>query len=456
MPHPRTATSFSSLLVLVLSASSAFAQAGTWVDRGVPQPFACSGSLVGFDRARGETVWFGGSGCQETWVWNGAGWQQRAIASPQPPYACVGVYDSVRQVVVAVSGNHSTGLQTWEWDGASWQQAGGGPSPRSAFGMAFDAARGVTVLFGGNQGNTTASVAETWTWDGVTWTLAMVGGPVPRSSPGMTFDSQLQTVLLFGGEGQQFGQPIFFGDTWEWNGSQWLAHFPVVGPTPRRAPGVLAYDRLRDRTVLQGGSDGNGLLSDTWEWNGSAWTQVQPLGVPVGASIGMVHDDLRGVMVLPTIPNTTWEYVPGNAVAATFATFGSGCPGPAGVPTLTNQAGSLPRIGSTLHLHLANLPASLSNLPIGFLGFDATSWGGIPLPLSLTPFGFPGCEALLAPARTDGLVNVAGSADWAIALPMNALALGFEFYVQGAVLAPGWSVGGLVFSNAGHAVVGSP
>jgi hypothetical protein len=63
---------------------------------------------------------------------------------------------------------------------------------------------------------------------------------------------------------------------------------------------------------------------------------------------------------------------------------------------------------------------------------------------------------MLAPIRSDGLTNVNGAADWNVALPLNALALGLDIYFQGAVLVPGWNPGGLVFSNGGHAVVGSP
>jgi len=413
--------------------------------------------LLAFDRARGESVWFGSAGCQETWLWNGTTWQQRTVLPSPPAAALVGTYDSSRQVVVAVSGDQSTGLQTWEWNGAIWQLRGTGPSPaRRSFGLAFDEAHGVTVLFGGNAGNESNSFGETWTWNGTTWTLVMQGGPIPRSSPGMTFDVQRQTVLLFGGIGQYNGQPTFFGDTWEWNGAQWIAHFGIAGPSPRRANSRLVHDRLRNRTVLHGGSNGMSTLQDTWEWNGSAWTQLNPQGVPATFLVGLVHDDGRGVLVTVNDSYATWEYVPGATVPATFTSYGTGCAGPAGVPSLGNVAGSLPRIGSTLQLRLTNLPSSPFNVPIGFLGFDATTWSGLPLPLSLTPLGFTGCDALLAPISSDGLTNVAGVANWNIALPMSTFALGFDIYFQGAVFVPGWNPGGFVFSNGGHAVVGSP
>jgi hypothetical protein len=374
-----------------------------------------------------------------------------------PPGFGMGAYDSARQVIVAVLGTHSTGLQTWEWNGATWQQRGTGPQPaRHSFGLAFDAARGVTVLFGGNAGLDEDSFADTWTWNGTAWTQVMNGGPMPRSSPGMVFDVQRQTVVLFGGKGQFGGQGAFFADTWEWNGSQWVAHFGVVGPSPRRAAVNLVHDAQRNRTVLHGGSDGTGSLNDTWEWNGSAWSQLQPQGVPGGYLAGMVQDDARGVIVAIVGQNGTWEYVPGSAVPATFTSFGSGCAGPAGVPSLSAVAGSLPRIGTTLQLRLTNLPPSFLNVPLGFLGFDATTWSGVPLPLSLTPLGFTGCEALLAPVRADGLTNMSGVANWNVVLPMSAFAIGVDVFFQGAVLVPGWNPGGLVFSNGGHAVVGTP
>ena len=40
--------------------------------------------------------------------------------------------------------------ETWEWDGSAWTlRASDGPSPRYDHAMAYDSARGVTVLFGG-------------------------------------------------------------------------------------------------------------------------------------------------------------------------------------------------------------------------------------------------------------------------------------------------------------------
>lgn len=436
------------------------AQNGVWVDRGVaPSTPSCQGSLLGFDPVRRETVWFGRLGCRETWLWNGTSWSNRTPAVNPPAQVCAGAFDTTRQVLVAVFGNQSTGLQTWEWNGVVWQlRQNGGLQPRQAFGLAFDAARNVTVLFGGYAGND-YGFADTWAWNGTNWTQVMFGGPSPRWSVGMSYDPQNQVVLLFGGEGRINGNQAVHGDTWEWNGIYWLNHFGLPGPPARRAAGRLVRDGVQQRTLLYGGSTLTSTLFDTWSWDGSAWTQLAVTGDPGAGAAELVFDDARGVFVTTrewAAPNTTWELVAGPTVPASWNEYGAGCPGPAGVPHLGNIAGSLPRIGTTLHLQLTNLPPSFINVPIGFFGFDAASWNGLPLPLSLAPLGFPGCSSLLAPASSEGLTNVGGVAAWDVPLPMNALALGAHVYFQAAVLVPGWNPGGFVFSNGGHAVVGTP
>jgi hypothetical protein len=442
------------LAALFLPLASTTAQGGVWVNRATaPGVASCNGEFMVYDAARQETIWFGRFTCRQTWSWNGSTWTQRATAAAPPATVGKGAFDSVRNVIVAVFGGLSSPLETWEWNGVAWTQRPTAPFPsRYSFGLAFDAARNVTVLFGGRDG-TENGFADTWAWNGTAWTQVWLGGPTPRWSSGMTYDVQRQKVVLFGGLGPVNGTATSLGDTWEWNGSYWFNHFGVVGPSPR-ADARLAYDSRRQRTLLYGGYAA-GLFQQTWEWNGSAWTQLAPTGTPGQVPTELAYDAARDVFVTMT-SGTTWEYVPDNTVPATFSSYGAGCAGPNGIPVLTNVAGSLPRIGSTLQLRLTNLPPSLLNVPLGFIGFDASSWNGIPLPLSLTLLGFPGCDALLAPIRSDALFNNSGTADWNIALPMNALGLGLHVYFQAAVLVPGWNAGGFVFSNGGHAVLGSP
>src|SRR5262245_25675776 len=79
-------------------------------------------------------------------------------------------FDSARNVAVMFGGNDSSySGETWEYASATGQwtlRASTGPSPRIAAAMAYDAARGVTVLFGGSTA-TNVDNGETWEWDGV-------------------------------------------------------------------------------------------------------------------------------------------------------------------------------------------------------------------------------------------------------------------------------------------------
>jgi hypothetical protein len=60
--------------------------------------------------------------------------------------------------------------ETWEFDGMAWKQVYPlvSPTPRLAYAMAFDEARGVTVLFGGRT-QEGVLLNDLWEYDGVTW-----------------------------------------------------------------------------------------------------------------------------------------------------------------------------------------------------------------------------------------------------------------------------------------------
>lgn len=441
-----------------VAGGAANAQAPTWTQRQAPMPLSLCGGEVAYDAARAETMLVTGTGCNQVWTWNGVTWTQRTTPAGAPMVAVRLCYDSGRQRLVAVFGNQSTGLQTWEWNGTQWSLgATGGLPARQGFGLAYDAARAVTVLFGGYDGSS-HGYTDTWTWNGQTWTQVGNGGPTPRWNTTMVFDDQSQSVVLFGGEGHNSSSSFVSGDTWEWNGSQWIAHFGLPGPPARRNHG-MAYDSDRRRVVLFGGGTLQNSLTDTWEWNGSAWAQLAPVGNPGTGTSGLAYDLARGVMVTwrgVQNPSTTWEYVAGPGVPATFAVYGAGCLGPNGVPALTPVGGSVPRIGSTLQLQVDNLSASPLAIPFGLIGLNAADWNGVPLPADLTPVGLPGCEALLAPVGSATLTNQGGTAAWSVPIPMNSFYLGVDLYFQAAVLAAGWNPAGLVLSNGGHGVIGNP
>jgi hypothetical protein len=367
------------------------------------------------------------------------------------------------RTVAVVCDSPSNSTQTWEWDGTSWQQRTSGSIPpgRFDFAMAFDSVRGRTVLFGGKSG-LYGAMSDTWEWDGTTWTQRASGGPSGRQRHAMAFDSARGVTVLFGGHRDISSYTANFGDTWEWNGSYWVEYFGVSGPAPRSFHS-MTFDSARHRVVLCGGRQyfGSGpTYFDTWEWNGIAWTNMQAVP-PASLQSALAFDSLRqrttlfgGMDQAGIALNQTWAYAAPAGPIASVQPYGSGCAGPTGLPLLAQQAGSLPHLGSTFTTQLSNLPAGPLNIPLAWLGFDNTSWNGQPLPLSLAGAGFPGCQALLAPAISYTLTNAGGTATWSLAIPFLPAMAGADFYLQGGVVVLGFNPGGVVFSGALHATVG--
>jgi hypothetical protein len=461
------------LVVGSLTAASLAAQNGYWAQLMFPaSPSPRFASAMAYDSARDRLVLVGGlpGVTNETWENDGATWTLRTTTGPSgaggqwyPQEFLAAAYDSQRQRTVVVQCDPSNGqTKTWEWNGVVWSLRTNSNVPlgRDGFALAYDSVRGRTVMSGGNS-NGVGLLGETWEWDGTAWQQRSSGGPLPRRWHAMAFDAARGVTVLFGGRKEAMaGFPaVEFGDTWEWNGSQWVEYFGIAGPGPRHGH-AMVFDASRGVAVLHGGDNGGGTTyQDTWEWNGTQWTNRQAQVAP-SLWTALAYDSHRHRTVLfggqtPTgTSDQTFAYTV-TGQAASLTPYGSGCPGPTGVPLLAATAGSLPRLGATLALQLSNLPTGLLNVPIGWLGFDNTSWGGAPLPLALDPFGFPGCTALLAPAAAYSLNNVAGVASWSIAIPFEPAYAGMHFFVQGGVVVLGFNPGGLVFTRGLEGVIGT-
>lgn len=151
------------------------------------------------------------------------------------------VYDSVRGMTVLFGGydvvsGYSLG-DTWEWDGTGWVQRTAQTSPpaRSMHAMAYDPARGVTVLLGGtgNYGH----LDDTWEWDGVDWVQRTpLASPSVRYSSAMAFDGTRGVTVLFGG-GYYSGGFRYLNDTWQYGSSlHWTVYVPIVQRAYQTAP----------------------------------------------------------------------------------------------------------------------------------------------------------------------------------------------------------------------------
>jgi hypothetical protein len=232
-----------------------------------------------------------------------------------PVVTGVMAYDSLRGQSVLVPDRTSTfgpHADTWKFVLPGWTLAPSGLPPRMGHAMAFDSARGRVVVFGGQSNPAQAGpfFGETWEWDGVNWLLAATTGPTGRWYPGMAYDSGRGVTVLFGGES---GIPwASQGDTWEWNGTTWILR-ATTGPSARDRF-VMAYDSSRQRTVLFGGHIAGVALDDTWEWDGSSWTMVTSGGPPARYSYSATYDSARGKVVMfggftgSQLLGDTWEW----------------------------------------------------------------------------------------------------------------------------------------------------
>lgn len=150
------------------------------------------------------------------------------------------------------------------------------PSARTGHAMAFDSARGVTVLFGG------AASADTWEWNGSLWAnVTPAISPPASSSLGMVFDSARGVSVLVNLEGQ----------TWEWNGAAWtLRHTGLTLTWPADYPLAMAFDSTRSRTVLlaRPARIVGAVPAITMEWDGTSWQSFLSTFAP-GSANGTMH-----------------------------------------------------------------------------------------------------------------------------------------------------------------------
>jgi len=99
------------------------------------------------------------------------------------------VYHPGRQTVLLYggerhldSGDLEISDELWELEGSYWRKVCGPcpPGPRDNFGMAYDARRGLLLIFGGEDGNAITG-NEIWEWDGyASWAEKRPGGERPE------------------------------------------------------------------------------------------------------------------------------------------------------------------------------------------------------------------------------------------------------------------------------------
>jgi hypothetical protein len=430
----------------VVAATRALDAQVAWVQRATSGPSAFDTAMCTDPSERGAVL-FGGLGLlqpypTETWVWDGTSWRQSApIPSPPGRYFHGMAYDSWRRQAVLFGGRATATFfnDTWVWDGAGWteKQPRTSPPPRWMFAMAFDAARGVVVVFGGTP-DAVVYLNDTWVWNGITWTQRQpASSPSARITSAMAYDGARREIVLYGG----FDTSGELGDTWTWDGVDWRERQPPTSPPPD-SKHAMAYDTARERVVKY-----DGLGFETWEWDGTSWLHRSPLGMPTRWLGQLAYLPSRRSVLLYI--RETWEYTPTNP--ADYSTFGGGCVGTAGVPSLAQA--SFPWLGDTLMLRVDNLAPQMA--VVLNLGSSISAWGPLALPYPLAGIGMPGCWLLVSPDAHCAQPSTTGSATFRIPVPSDPSFVGRSFHNQALVLDPSANPLGLTTSNGGSGRIGS-
>src|ERR1051325_4806978 len=125
--------------------------------------------------------------------------------------------------------------------------------------------------------------------------LHLAQSPPRRQFHAMAYDNSRQKIILFGGYDTN---GIYLGDTCQFDTQGWKQLSPAHNPSAR-ALHSLSYDASRNTIILFGGRDGSAAFDDTWEWNGTDWYQIFPANSPASRSgHGMAYDSVWQTHVL--------------------------------------------------------------------------------------------------------------------------------------------------------------
>jgi len=129
-----------------------------------------------------------------------------------------------------------------------------------------------------------------------------------------------------------------------------------------------------------------------------------------------------------------------------FRTFGSGCKGSRGVPTLV-LAGA-PEIGESITYRVAPLDPNTAGLL--FFGVSDKLWNGLTLPLDLSVLAMPGCSLYVSPDLAVALAHTGGAAQVTMAIPNDRALVGRVLFNQYLAADAAANKTGLHVSNAGR------
>jgi hypothetical protein len=220
----------------------------------------------------------------DTWAFDGTSWSAlHPSSSPPPRY--LPVIGTLGPTVVLFGGQDAASSvflgDTWTLDGTSWSQASLASSPPARWGAVMAPLGQHLVLFGGADGPYAANFFDdTWTFDGASWTQVIVPSS-PPARVGAMMAALGHEVVLFGGLSPGSSTGPVTNDTWTFDGATWTQLDASASAPPPRFSGMMVT--LGSELVLFGGVDGqdtSAAMNDTWTFDGAGWAQVNATSRP--------------------------------------------------------------------------------------------------------------------------------------------------------------------------------
>jgi hypothetical protein len=259
-----------------------------------PAARACHGAAA---TQRGIEIWGGARECgvgelsdSAVWLWNGTSWQRQAGPRIVPREDALLVFSPTDSALLLIGGRRAGTVfeDVFRRDRSGWRAvaASGGPGPIQHGAAAYDPVRKRVVVFGGAVGATFSN--RTFEWDGARWHVFAAPGPLPRVGHGMAWSAADGGVLLYGGFREQQ-----FRDLWKWDGARWQQ---LTGAGPTFTEGHVVAEADSGVYLVGPGLSDAGAVR-VWRWQRGVFSEAGPAGPPRRTGATATYDRKRGVLL---------------------------------------------------------------------------------------------------------------------------------------------------------------
>lgn len=188
-------------------------------------------------------------------------------------------YDAADGYVLLFGGGGQTEAlnDTWTYHAGVWKELFPKVAPPAlrAAAMTYDATDGYVVLFGGSYGTSNAGESETWMFKAGVWTEMFPSTTPPaRAGASMVYDNATKSVIMFSGTSNWCCSNAGIHDMWSFKHGRWTQLPLSTNPSQRNEYG-FSYDPFSGQAVMFGGWIPGGaagtLTSQTWLYKGGKW-----------------------------------------------------------------------------------------------------------------------------------------------------------------------------------------